>query len=146
MTRIGARLAIVAYFLFVATQPEAAAFTNTWDGSGVTSPPIWIVNDASDTWDIKVWSYNGESSSTFLSCQTLDRSAERLREIERRVESSEFAKLSRNHCGNYTTVWFWFRLWNRDTGESFDYLTDYLPARWGATWTWDGRSWACSKC
>lgn len=113
--------------------------------SALDKPPIRIVNGDPDNWEIKVWSYeHGEGA--ILSCQTLDWSSERVREIEPRVEPNEILIFFNDHYGNFSRLWFWFRVWNRHTNEYQDHTTDYLPARWGATWTWDGNRWRCSGC
>lgn len=112
----------------------------------LTKPSIKIINNDSK-WQVKVWAYELGGSTT-ISCQTLGWSTERHREIEPKVINDVYswagAWLVLNHCGEYSKLGLWFRVYHTDTGEEKDFdLTD-RPTTWGDTWTWNGREWLCS--
>lgn len=111
-------------------------------------PPIRIVNDANHTWSVKVWAYRGTATNwEYNACQVLDYDvgwARHIESVERRLpgELGEYT----HWCGQFDTLTFWFRAWNRETGAYRDYSTFGFPTPWGATWRFDGTNWACTGC
>mgnify|MGYP001178067379 CR=1 FL=1 len=131
--------------VWVITVAVLLVATPVWASSD-DRPPIYIINERNDTWEVAVWAYDGYANAPVLySCQTLRRSSEYLRTIDP-VKASGLSELFKDHCGNYGGVRLYFRVYNKETGESHNYDTFGIRnwTTWGATWTWDGKRWRCS--
>lgn len=110
-------------------------------------PPVTIINERTSLWEVKVWAYPGNATTwQSYSCQTIHYNSDYSRIIEPWHTTDLLEELFYDHCGNYESLTFWFRTWNRDTGEYREFSTFGYPTPWGATWTWDGLKWTCSGC
>lgn len=136
-------VALVAAVLLIAAFSASAFAQVTYM---LNKPPITIINP-DPKWQVKVWAYEF-GGSTAVSCQTLNWSTERKREIEPKVLDDVYdlvgAWLIFDHCGSYSTLSLWFRVYHNDTGETKDFDLTHRQTSWGDTWTWNGREWSCS--
>lgn len=126
--------------LALAQVPSAgAAHLRDWD-------PIAITNLDPENWEIKVWAYSAQTTTIGVllgpSCQTLERSSANTRWIQPWYSIFE----TENHCGNFTELQVYFRVWKKGSDEYEDMRITNPVTVWGAQWTWNGKWWSCTGC